>query len=139
VSTILTPAGGLSLILPNGLYWEDRGKWQATRQVVKPLLPDAGGSAAILIQETHLSAGRPITLVSTPNTGWATWGQVQLILALADNPTDMTLVYAGVSYSVRFRFENGSAVEWEPLWGPLTPNEWLDDVYCLLTLRLIET
>ena len=121
-----------TITLPEDIFWTDEFDWSPVGQKVEPTL-----SGGMVIQESAMLAGRPITLESLSETiGWADRATVLLLKALADQPAQQhTLeLYDGSTYDVVFRRDSGEGFEAKPLIY-LAPFEDTDRY--LITLRLM--
>lgn len=125
------------LTLPDGLQWTDEFTWLPVAQQV-----DIAFNGALVIEESAQLAGRPITLQSG-QSGSNYWGMakrdlVEDLRGLAAEPLadPLTLVLAdGRSFTVRFRYDNGPALEAQP-WKAY--DAFVDDDYYSITLRLMQ-
>jgi hypothetical protein len=116
--------------LPPSLLWEDEFDAAPVVQTVQRTL--AGG---LLVQYGGLTAGRPITLASQSDAGWATRTTVQALQQRAAVPGGIyALSLRGVTYSVMFRHHEAPALAANPLIHLAAP---ADGSYYLITLRLI--
>lgn len=122
--------------LPGDLLWEDEFKWSKFRQSRTNAL-----TGALIIQQSTVESGRPITLVSQLK-GDKVYGPVarsviEQLRALEDSaPESAVLTHPdGRTFTVAFRMEGEAAVEAEQLLflSPAQATDWYD-----LTLRLIE-
>jgi hypothetical protein len=76
----LTLTAGLNtIILPEGLLWEDEHQWSPIIQVV-----DYSITGAMLVQEAEKLAGRPVTLAGGETWAWLSRYEVVALLALGD-------------------------------------------------------
>lgn len=117
--------------LPDNLYWSDEFDWNPVGQVRTYTL-----TGALIVEETTMQAGRPITLEGA----WITRQSVQALIALqATAATAMTLTLDdGRSFSVLFRREGATApIEASPLF-PQAPGAYTPATLYTLTLRLLE-
>lgn len=90
-----------TLTLPADLVWQDEFAWSAIVQQ-----SDWALDGSLILQESSMQAGRPITLVGGADAAWMTRAQVQALQALADAAPDAnhTLTLADArSFTVRFR------------------------------------
>lgn len=116
--------------LPPGLVWTDEFDSSTVAQTTRRTL-----SGGLVIYHAELQAGRPITLQSEPDSGWATLATVQALIALAAvSGAIYTLTLRGVAYQVMFAHHNPPALQASPVFaianpGPTHPH--------LITLRLI--
>lgn len=116
--------------LPPGLVWTDEFEPSTVTQSARRTL-----SGSLVIYHAAQQAGRPITLQSEPDSGWATLATVQALQALAAVPgATYTLSLRGTDYQVMFAHHNPPALQASPLFaianpGPTHPH--------LITLRLI--
>lgn len=74
--------GGIEL--PEDLVWEDEFLFDP---VAQNQTRTEGG--ALIVEETALTAGRPITLVGGANAGWITRAQLIALRALADEADEV--------------------------------------------------
>lgn len=124
------------ITLPGDLKWTDEFTWSRFRQSRRRSL-----TGADIRQESLVSGGRPITLVTTTD-GDRVYGPVERSLvnqlrALEETiPDGMTLETPdGRTFTVVFRAEGDTAVEAEQL---LFLSPALDTDWYALTLRLME-
>jgi len=103
--------------LPASLAWSDRDDWQPVAQSARQTLD---GGLAIFYQP--LTAGRPITLVSTDSSGWVERQTLDALQALASVPGSLhTLTLGEQSFTVLWRHEDPPAIAAEPLVARLNP------------------
>lgn len=128
--TTLTLAG---IPLPD-LHWVDEFDWTPVAQAQART-----ESGLLVIEETALTAGRPITLQGAEDYAWATRAQVKTLYALQQsaNASAMTLtVPDGRSFSVVWlRDGNTPPMTARPVMGPLAAPDDTDNYS--LTLRLL--
>lgn len=116
--------------LPAALQWVDEFNWQPVAQSARRTL--AGG---LVLQESALVAGRPVTLQSRPDSAWMTRAVLEQLYALAAVAGHIyPLQIRGASHSVRFNYGDGTAIEAEPLF-PMADPQATD--YYLVTIKLI--
>lgn len=119
--------GGITL--PD-LEWEKDAVWSGVRASVVYTL---GGVPVVWEQSVQ---GRPIDLIGADDYGWIDRATLLQVTALASIPnTSYTLVFEGVSYTVRFRNEEG-AIEAEPIIP--RSNHASGDYYNNVRIRLME-
>lgn len=114
--------------LPENLRWRDEfAAWEPVKQS-----RDRALDGSIVIQETPLQAGRPITLVGA----WAPRSQVLTLRGLAEDPGALTLTLEdGREFDVMWRRDSREpAVDAEPVIPAVVPEA--GDLYTL-TLRFI--
>lgn len=124
--------------LPGDLFWQDEFLWSAVRQVQTPTL-----SGAVLIEQSSLLAGRPISLVSQQIAGAyvaaVTRATVESLRALDTTPrSPMTLTSPDDptrTFSVVFRHSDGAAIAASPI--DFESPASADDYYTL-TLKLTQ-
>jgi hypothetical protein len=86
--------------LPGDLIWTDELNWVSVKAQ-----QDYSLSGGLIIQESIVTAGRPITLESTEDSAWVTRSALQAIIAKAQtlNGPNMVLTLGdGRVFSVRF-------------------------------------
>lgn len=108
--------------LPASLTWHDRDAWQPVAQTARPTLD---GGLAVFHQP--LSAGRPITLISSDSSGWVDRATLDALQALASEPGSLhTLVLGAQSFTVLWRHEDPPAIQADPLVARLNhdPGDW---------------
>lgn len=133
----LTLTSGATVItLPEDLQWVDEFTPWKVAQVFEHSL-----SGALIVQESAKLAGRPITLQSGSNWGWATRDVVEALQALeavASGPNMVLSVpaheAANRAFTVRFRRDTG-AIEAAPIKLVLPP---APTDYYSLTLRFLQ-
>jgi len=107
--TALITIGGVDI--PD-LRLESRHTHSPVRSVVAQSL--AGNP--IIFEDQPGLAGKPCDLVGTDAAGWITQEELQAMMAMAAIPNAIyTMVYAGISLSVRFRNEDQPVIEAEPV------------------------
>lgn len=112
--------GGVDL--NDSLQWIDRYSQQPVAQSTDRTLQ--GG---LIVYSQTLTAGRPITLRATTDTGWFTFGMVQALEALAAVAgTSYVFEFWGETYNVRFDHTQGPACQFVPL-KPKDPNLMVSD------------
>ncbi len=118
------------IALPPGLVWVDEFEPATVAQSVRRTL-----SGGMVVYHAALQAGRPITLQSEADAGWATLATVQALAALAGVPgATYTLILRGTSYQVMFAHHTPPALAATPAVNIANPGP--THPY-LLTLRLI--
>lgn len=120
--------GGVDL--NNSLQWSDRFNHTGVASTRERTL---GGGLVVFSQD--LTAGRPVTLVATVDTGWFTFGMVTALKALADaSGSSYTLDYHGEMHTVRFDYQSRRPVEFTPL---IPKNAYANDTdYFIGQMRL---
>lgn len=96
-----------SLILPDDLIWTDEFDWSPVGQQITVT---SGGS--LVVEETAMQAGRPITLEGGPDRGWmdrATLSQLQTLAAAPAASYTLTL-NDGRQFNVAFRRQQVSSL-----------------------------
>lgn len=134
---ITLTSGATVIELPEDLEWVDELTSWAVAQSEEYSL-----TGALIIQRSKRLAGRPITLQSGGNFGWATRETIEALKALDElaESTPMTLemsIYptGTQTFSVQFRRGESPAIESAQRKHRLPPTP---DEYCSLVLRLIE-
>ncbi len=101
-----------TLTLDPDLEWTDENEWHPVEQTVQRTV-----TGAMIVQTAQRVGGRPITL-SPPDDNSA-WMQKSLLDTLrswaAVAGRQMTLTIRGVSRTVIFRHQDGSAIEASPV------------------------
>jgi len=93
-------------------------------------------TGAMLVEVGTRQTGRMITLQGSDAYAWVTRAQLATLRAMAENPAaDMTLLFRGVTYTVRFDYEAG-AIEARPVADFQDPQP---TDYFAVTLRFYET
>lgn len=120
-----------AIILPADLDWVDEYDWTGVEQVIQTTL-----TGALIIEESTLLAGRPITLAGGDDSAWVSRGVVELLRAKAINPQQqMTLTLAdGRTFTVTWR-QAARPIEARPVLRDGLPHS---GTYYTLTLRLME-
>lgn len=119
-----------TLILPDGLVWEDEF---AAPPVAQNLRRTLDGGLVVFYGE--LRAGLPVTLASEPDAGWLTRAQVEALALLAASPGGVwPLILRDRTFQVMFRHQEPPAFEARPLVNLATPQP--SDFY-LATLKLM--
>lgn len=107
-----------SLSLPASLTWTDRDNWQPVAQTARPTLD---GGLAVFHQP--LTAGRPITLISTESSGWVNRQTLDALQVLASVPGSLhTLTLGTQTFTVLWRHDDPPAIQAEPLVARITPD-----------------
>ena len=125
----------VALLLPDDLLWSDEHAWSPAVAATSYLI-----TGALLIQSATRQAGRPITLVGTPDMAWVTRATVEQLrawaaLAVSSTSGRFGLTFVdGRSFTVAFRHTE-TAIEAEPVLG--IPARADTDFY-RLTLRFLE-
>lgn len=97
--------------LSKSLLWIDRDDYGMVAQTTQRTL---GGKMVVYHQP--LSAGRPITLVATEETGWITRSMLDALQAMAATPGGVyTLNLHGEVMQVMFRHHEPPALSFTPL------------------------
>lgn len=130
------------IALPEDIQWTDEFTAWRVGQIIRPTL-----TGALIVQESALQAGRPITLQGYDDGGGVyvapiTLAQLNALRALEEVAAgaDMTLQLLGSgettrTFTVRFRRTDGPAIEAVPIKYQI-PAEAGD--YFLATIRLIQ-
>ena len=106
-----------ALPLPTSLTWSDRDDWQPVAQSARQTLD--GGLAVF---HRPLTAGRPITLISTESSGWVNRQTLDELQALASVPGNLHVLTLGdQSFTVLWRHDDPPALAAEPLVARLEP------------------
>lgn len=124
--------------LPGDLRWSDEFTWLPTVSQV-----DLACNGAVWVEESAQLSGRPITLESGTDSGSRTWAVVPRAtvatlhaLASVTHATPLVLVLEDErSFNVRFRHQDGPAVEARPI-QHIAPHEPGDFYH--ITLRLMQ-
>jgi hypothetical protein len=119
-----------ALILPD-LTWTDPFDTQAVAVVSRRRL-----NGALTIFPRALSGGRPITL-EAPADQPLTYAQAAALAAMAADPSGtfaLSMPLRGLSFSVRFRWEDGNPLDLQPLIDYSDP---ADDDPVVGTIQLI--
>ncbi len=124
--------------LPGDLRWQDEFTWLPTVAQV-----ELACNGAVWVEESAQLAGRPITLESGTDNGRRHWAVVSRstvaalhALASVTHASPLVLVLDDArSFNVRFRHQDGPAVEARPL-RHIAPHQ-VDDLYHI-TLRLMQ-
>ena len=130
------------IALPFDIQWADEFTAWKVGQLIRPTL-----TGALVIQESALQAGRPITLRGFDDGGMRyvapiTLATLNALRALEETAggASMTLILPAAgdttrSFTVRFRRTDGPAIEATPLkyQAPAEADDWF-----LATLRLIQ-
>lgn len=133
--SISLTAGSTTIELDPDLQWVDRHSWSP---VVQQATHSVTGN--LIVDEAVKLAGRPITLQPPDSdAAWmplATVSQLEALAAVPDR--EMLLSFHGTTFTVRFRYTDGAAVEAEPRYfvRDPAPGGFGDDY--LTTLRFIE-
>lgn len=106
------------ITLPAGLTWTDRDAWQPVAQTARPTLD---GGLAVFHQP--LTAGRPITLISTESSGWLNRQTMDALQALASVPGSLHVLTLGTqTFTVLWRHDDPPAIQAEPLVARINPD-----------------
>lgn len=129
--TISLSVGGLTLALPDDLFWSDQYAWAPVEQTVERSI-----TGALVIQASARVAGAPVTLQASDDTSaWMPLATVQQLMTWAATPLQqMTLVVNGTTKTVIFRHQDGP-IEAKPV--VFYNDQQTDDNY-LATLRFME-
>jgi hypothetical protein len=120
------------ITLPPGLIWEDEFNWTPVVQNVTMTL-----TGTVLVQEASGLTGRPITLVGSEESCWASRSVVQQLIALMQTAdTIMSLTIGITTYSVMWRREDGTPIEVEQLLPVTEPAT--DALYVIHSLNFME-
>lgn len=120
--------GGLEL--PPYLQWQDEFDWSPVEQAT-----EYSTTGALLIDLAVKLTGRPITLMGTDNLGWITRAKLLQLKALAESPQEMELDYHSRTFTVRFRYDNGTPVTADKIIQRIPPRD--TDLYYRLNIKLI--
>lgn len=99
-----------AITLPDDLLWQDEF---AHDPVAQSLTRTEGG--ALIVEETALAAGRPITLVGGQDAGWITRAQLVALRALADTANTEHLLTLNDGRTFDVVFARPGAIEAEPI------------------------
>ena len=129
------------ITLPEDLFWSDETAPWKVGQTLSPTL-----SGALVIQESAMQVGRPITLESQQNgnvyVAMVTRATVDALLAkeAVAGAAAMTLAIprfngSTSTFQVRWRRTDGPAIEATPMTfaAPIAPTDWYS-----ITLRLVQ-
>ena len=84
--------------LPESLVWRDEYDWSNVSQSVKKTL-----TGSLVIEESHQTKGRIITLSGTVDSAWIDKATLDLVMAKANSAsTVMSLSFNGTAYNVMF-------------------------------------
>ena len=128
---ILTDGASITITIPDSLQWVDEYDWTTVAQDVQR---NIGGG--IVVSESVVTAGRPITLVSGVSV-WITKAVFDTLIAAMNiiNKTYTLTVADGTTYSVIFNRENGTPVIGAPIFRQ---NVRANEAFYTVTLRLME-
>ena len=118
-----------ALTLPDDLLWADEFAFE---EVAQEQTRTEGG--ALIVEETALTGGRPITLRGASDAGWFTRTQLLALQALAANANTAHTLTLHDSRSFQVQFAR-PAIEAEPIVNYSDPAG--GDFYAV-TLKLIE-
>lgn len=127
--------GTTEIALDPDLQWSDEFSWSPVKQSAEYSI-----TGALLIDESVMLAGRPITLAPPdPSAAWLTRATLNALMAWAEVPGRvMTLTLRGAARSVMFRRTDGPAIEAEPVIFVADPEPGGFGDHYLATLRFIE-
>ena len=112
--SITLELGATSVDLHPDLFWEDENSWHPVEQKVERSIT---GALIVQAAERLDGKGRPITL--RPIDDQSAWMRGEVVSQLrnwAAVPAQvLTLTLRGVTYSVLFRHQDGSAIEADPV------------------------
>jgi hypothetical protein len=118
------------LALPDDLLWTDEWTASSVTQTVRRTLE--GG---LIVAYRRLRGGRPITLESSPETGWLTRDLVEALAPRAASPGAIyPLQWRGTTWTVMFRHHEPPAFDATPLLPRVNPSP--EDFY-RATLKLM--
>lgn len=123
---------GVTVALPDDLYWVDEFTWQPVVQTAERTI-----TGALVLQQAARVAGRPITLRSfSESSGWVTRDSMTVLREWASVPQcEMVLSYRDTLFQVTWRHHEGSALDASPV-------VWFSDAtgddYYTATLNLME-
>jgi hypothetical protein len=122
-----------TLTLPEDLFWQDENAWHPVEQTAQRTL-----TGSVVISTAQRLGGRPITLQPLDDgTAWMSYSMLTTLnswAAVAGRV--MTLTIRGVSRSVIFRHQDGSAIEATPV---IFYNDTDNADFYLVTLKFQET
>lgn len=105
--------GGTTITLPDDLSWVDEFSWLPTSQQ-----KEFGFDGSLIVEESAVLAGRPITLEGSRDHAWIDRVTLQAMYALAavthETPMVLTL-FDGRTFNVLFRHDSQLAVEGKPM------------------------
>jgi len=120
--------GGIAL--SNEMVIENNFSWEPFSGFITRTL---GGR--ICYYAVEATAGKPINLVATRESGWITYATYKQLKSLIEVNSPITLVYGNTSYEVIFRFNDPPVLDFKPL---INRNNLGDDDYMYGTIKLLE-
>jgi hypothetical protein len=118
------------LTLPDDMLWEGRETYTGVAAAAQTMLD---GSSQVYESEV---AGQKIDLASGADYGWLTYAQVIALRSMARAVgTIYDLTYGDEVLSVRFRHEDGGALEFTPI---IERPQYDDNDYFYGTIKLME-
>ena len=119
--------GATTVTLPDDLDFPDEFDWPPLKQTKTYSV-----TGALLVESGRKQTGRLITLQAGDNYAWMSRADVEALRTMLDDPfTNMTLVFRGVTYTVRFNAEEG-AIQARPVVDFGDPD---DADFWIVTLR----
>lgn len=119
-----------TITLPDSMEWVDEYDWTDVKQDIQPTV---GGS--LVVSESVVSAGRPITLVSGDNV-WITKDVIDALLALVNTVDKTYTLTLPDARTFTVMVNRGSLpLVAKPIFRRITQ---ANDAYYTLTLRLME-
>ena len=116
-----------NLDLPADLFWTNEFDWNAQRQNLRRSV-----TGALLVQESAVTAGRPITLVGGDDFGWMSRDQVDAWYAQANAaPVDMALNFHGRNFTVRFTGDRFRARALQPFSEPASSDRYVPSLFLI--------
>jgi len=103
---------GMTLTLPEDLYWSDETSWAPVEQSIERSI-----SGALIVSSATRVAGRPITLTpEDQGSAWMLRSVLDTLRTWAAVPgREMVLTLRGTTYNVIFRHHDGQAIEAAPI------------------------
>ena len=103
---------GMTLALPEDLYWNDENSWAPVEQAIERSI-----SGALIVSSATRVAGRPITLTpEDQGSAWMLRSVLDTLRTWAAVPgREMVLTLRGTTYNVIFRHHDGQAIEAAPI------------------------
>lgn len=122
--------GALSVTLSDDFEFPDEFNWRDIQQT-----KSFSVTGALMVEIGVKQTGREITLQGSDQHAWMTRAQLATLQSMLVNPgTNMTLVFRGITYTVRFDCERG-ALEARPVADFDAP---LSTDFSVVTLRFYE-
>lgn len=131
--SITLSVGATTLELHHDLFWSDEHAWHKVEQTVERSVT---GALIIQHQERLDGKGRPITLEPyDDSSAWMPFATLAQLRNWAAVPGQvMTLTLRGVTYSVMFRHQDGSALDADPV---VFYNSVANEDFFRVTIRLM--